>query len=270
MIRVLLVEDEAIIRRLIACTTDWTSLGCTLAGEAENGAQGLEMIRTLAPQLVISDIRMPEMDGIEMLRRGRQEARFESILLTGYAEFSYARDAISLGAVDYILKPIDENRLYEAIGRAVARILEHEEYLTLKDGAKHAPMQTFDQTLSACTDPYVRRALRDMNERFREHLSVEALAERLNISAGYLARRFKAETGMTFGTALQRLRVQKAVSLMDSGMLRIYEIAEEVGYSNYKRFCEVFKQTTGHTPTEYAAFLGRFEDKKSDDPEESL
>lgn len=270
MIRVLLVEDEPIIRKLIACTTDWPSFGCTLVGEAPDGAQGLQMIRSLAPQLVITDVRMPEMDGIEMLQQAAREMQIESILLTGYTEFEYARRAVELGAVDYILKPIDESKLYDAIRRAVARILEREEYLALKDGAKTAPMQTFDQTFSACTDPYVRRTLRQMNERFAERMSIESLAEQLNISAGNLARRFKQETGMTFSTALQRLRVQKAVSLMDSGTMRIYEIAEAVGYSNYKRFCEVFKQTTGHTPTEYAAFLGRFEDKSAKDMEEPL
>lgn len=254
MIRVLLVEDEAIIRKLIATTTDWPALGCTLAAEAENGIQGLEYIRTLKPELVITDIRMPGMDGIQMLEQGKADADFQCILLTGYSEFEYAHKAIGLGAVDYILKPIDEEKLLAAIRKAVALILQQQEYaLLLEKGPCPRPEMDLEAMTSACGDLYVRRALRYMGQHYAEHLSIEDLAETMGISSGHLAKRFKAETGMNFGLALQRLRVQKAAALMEQGDLRIYEIAEAVGYSSYKRFCEVFKQITSLAPTEYAA-----------------
>lgn len=254
MIRVLLVEDEAIVRKLIATTTDWPAFGCTLAAEAENGLQGLEYIQTLKPELVITDIRMPGMDGIKMLEQGKKYADFQSILLTGYSEFEYAHRAISLGSIDYILKPIDEDKLYAAIRKAVSLLLQQQEYQALREKGPCPRVEEDLQSITAaCSDLYVRRVLRYMGQHYADHIGIEELADNMGISAGYLAKRFKAETGMNFGSALQRLRVQKAAALMESGTMRVYEIAEAVGYPNYKRFCEVFKQVTACTPTEYAA-----------------
>lgn len=260
MIKVLLVEDEEIIRRLLVYTIDWMSMGCTVSGEAGNGKEGLELIEKLEPDIVVTDICMPELDGIQMLERGLERVSFQSILLTGYGEFEYARKAIALGSVDYILKPIDEEKFCIAVRRAVARVLEKRAYESvMRERARPELLAVnIEEKLQACDDYYVRRVLRYMQEHYRSHIRIEDLAEQMKISPGYLSKRFKAETSMTFGSALQHLRVQKAVSLIEGGDMKIYEVAEAVGYSNYKRFCEVFKQITKVTPTEYAAIQDRF------------
>ena len=111
MYRVLIVEDEDIIRKGIAYTMDWMSMDCVIAGEAANGKEGVEKILELRPDIVVADIMMPYMNGIEMIRSTKDQVPYKSILLTSYAEFSYAKQAIDLKVSDYLMKPVEEDDL---------------------------------------------------------------------------------------------------------------------------------------------------------------
>ena len=255
MIKTLVVEDEEIIRRLLVCSIDWVSLGCTIPAEASDGEEGLRRIREIRPELIITDVAMPVMDGIEMLEKAKDICPSEYIILTGYDEFEYARKAVSLGVSDYILKPIDEEKLVAAIRKVVQKILEKREYRRFRERKEEPAGAEFqiDELQAACSDHYVKEILQDMKEHYSEHLSIASYAARLDVSSGYLSRKFKAETSMSFGKALQSVRVQKACELMAETNRKIYEIAYAVGYDSYKNFCEVFKQVTGKSASEYAA-----------------
>ena len=111
MIKVLIVEDETFIRKGLIGTFDWTAFKCVIVGEGENGLDGLEKIKKLKPDLVITDIRMPKMNGIEMIKKAKESTDFETFFLTSYDDFSYAKEAIDLRVQEYILKPIDEDEL---------------------------------------------------------------------------------------------------------------------------------------------------------------
>ena len=114
MYRVLIVEDEDIIRKGIAYTMDWMSMDCVIAGEAANGKEGVEKILELRPDIVVADIMMPYMNGIEMIRSTKDQVPYKSILLTSYAEFSYAKQAIDLKVSDYLMKPVEEEEIRKA------------------------------------------------------------------------------------------------------------------------------------------------------------
>ena len=106
MIKVIVVDDERFVRMGIVGETDWGSLGCEVVGEAENGLDALELVHEKNPDLMICDIRMPKMNGLEMLKKLREEKNpVQVIFLTAYSEFSYAREALKLYAFDYMLKP---------------------------------------------------------------------------------------------------------------------------------------------------------------------
>ena len=111
ILRVMIVEDEDMIRNGLVKTLPWADMGCTVIGSAGDGKSGLEQIIERRPDVVITDIRMPEMDGFEMLERALAVYRFHIIIFTSYAEFDYAQKAISIHAYDYLLKPLDEKRL---------------------------------------------------------------------------------------------------------------------------------------------------------------
>ena len=109
MLRILIVEDEEIIRRGLISVIDWAGMGCRVVGDAPDGLAGLELLRAEHPDVVLTDIRMPRMDGIAMAERARAEGILpQLVFLTSYAEFDYAKKAIALQAADYLLKPVDE------------------------------------------------------------------------------------------------------------------------------------------------------------------
>ena len=123
MIKVIVVDDERFVRMGIVGETDWGSLGCEVVGEAENGLDALELVHEKNPDLMICDIRMPKMNGLEMLKKLREEKNpVQVIFLTAYSEFSYAREALKLYAFDYLLKPFEDGELESAILRAKERI----------------------------------------------------------------------------------------------------------------------------------------------------
>ena len=106
MYRVILVDDERLIIRGLSTVVPWEKLGCQVAGTAYDGAAGLELIRRLRPDIVLTDIRMPNMDGLTMLAALRSEfPRMQTAVLTAYRDFDYARQALNLGVCRYLLKP---------------------------------------------------------------------------------------------------------------------------------------------------------------------
>lgn len=255
MIKILIVEDEEIIRRGLVHAIDWFSINCIIVGEARDGAQGLDLIKTLKPDLVITDIRMPVMNGIDMVRQAAPIHPFETIILTSYAEFEYAKQAISMKVFDYILKPIDEQKLLDVVGKAADYIdqkwIYHDIYVKSKDKSEVALVDLQFYIGGEKSNPYVQKALVAIRDEYCNKISIEVIAEVLGVSASYLSRKFKQETTQTFLDVLNKYRIQKAIELMGKGEYRIYEISYKVGFSEYKHFCNVFKKYTKTSPTEF-------------------
>ncbi|HIS43241.1 MAG TPA: response regulator [Candidatus Limiplasma pullicola] len=251
MLRVFIVEDEEMIRKGLVHTINWSDMGCMVVGSAADGRSGLNSILQKRPDVVITDIRMPVMDGLEMLERALATYSFRIILLTSYADFDYARRAIALRACDYLLKPLDEDKLASLISRI------HSEEETAKQVRRLMPL--LNGTCKSASlaledireqDAYVDVALKRIVSHSEQRLCIEGLAEEMGISASYLSRRFKAVTGQTFLDTLNMQRVQQAVALLHEGS-RTSEVAEKTGFTDYKHFCSVFKRCTGLTPREY-------------------
>lgn len=136
MIRMVIADDELLIRQGLQ-SISWSDYGIELAGVAANGIEALEMVRSVLPSILLTDIRMPGMDGLKLIRAAREIVPdIKSILLTGYQDFSYAQTAIHLRAIDYILKPSDPKETIEVVLKAKKQIekeeqekLERENYL---------------------------------------------------------------------------------------------------------------------------------------------
>ena len=123
MYRVVLVDDERLIVRGLSSVVPWAEFGCEVAGTAYDGLGGLEMIRSLKPDIVLTDIRMPNMDGLTMLAAIHSEyPRIQTAVLTAYRDFDYARKALTLGVCRYLLKPSDLDELKEAVRVMVSRL----------------------------------------------------------------------------------------------------------------------------------------------------
>ena len=156
MYRIILVDDEPLILAGIASLIQWESLGCTLVGKATNGPNALELIRETQPDIVITDIRMPVMDGLELIGRCREEGmEFSFIVLTNLEEFHLARQAVRLGAVDYLVKlDLSPDSLISALKRAKEECGLRESHrnrelydLLIKDNAKQLDTDYFKHLL---------------------------------------------------------------------------------------------------------------------------
>ena len=254
MLRVLIAEDEDMIRKGLVYTTDWLSMDGVVVAEAANGREGLEKIVEYKPDVVIADICMPFMDGIEMIKKASEQVRFRSILLTSYADFEYARRAIEARVSEYLLKPVDEEALGEImkkLGEEIAstRQVEHAlEQAELEGG--NLNLEYYMQ-LDLSENRYVSRTIEAIRERYAEKISIEGISEELGVSASYLSRKFKEITGQTFLDFLNKYRVQQAIVLLNTRQYRISEISEEVGFTDYKHFCSVFKKYTLKSPTKF-------------------
>lgn len=256
MYRIVIVEDESIIRKGLLYTIDWASMGCIIAGEADNGQSGLAMILDKRPEIVIADVRMPQMDGLEMLEKARNVYEFISIMLTGYSEFEYAQTAMRLGAVDYLLKPVDECKLERAIYKAreaIDRIRGARQWEQYNQWEREHKT-TMDVLPEKVENYYVRQSILMIHERHTRRISLRAAAEELNVSESYLARKFKEITGLTFLDYLNQLRLNKALQLMRTGKHRIGEISDLVGFTQYKQFSVIFRRYLGMSPTEFLRF----------------
>lgn len=243
MLKVLVVEDEELIRRGIVLAVDWAALDCVVVGEASNGAEALEAVERLNPTLIITDLKMPRMDGIEMLRRLRESGnRAYVIILTAYDSFEYAQSALRLGAVDYLLKPFHDGDLEQAVMNVQKRLAAEEEseeqlVITLKKGDKSR---------------YVLEAMDYIGEHYADPgIGVASIAAHLGISEGHLSHTFKKETDYTLLNYLTRYRIRKAMELLREGRLKVYEVAERVGYRDITHFSSTFKKVTGISPSEY-------------------
>ena len=123
MYRVIIVDDEPVIRRGLRETIEWDALGLEVAGEAADGAEALKLIREIRPEILITDIRMPEMDGLELIREVKKlDFSIKITILSGYSDYDYLKAAIRLGVDNYLLKPIDNDELISNLKNAVSEI----------------------------------------------------------------------------------------------------------------------------------------------------
>jgi len=241
MLKVLIVEDEEMIRKGIVLTVDWAALDCVVVGEAANGVQGLEAARRLEPSLIITDLKMPQMDGIEMLTALRAEGcTAYVIILTAYDNFAYAQSALRLGAVDYLLKPFHDGDLENAVTRIQQR---------RRPAAEATPIGA---ARKGDKSKYVLEAMDYISKHYNEpDISVGTVAQSLNISEGYLSHTFKKETDYTLLNYLTRYRIHKAMELLKDCRVKVYEVAEQVGYRDIAYFSATFKKYAGISPSEY-------------------
>lgn len=253
MYRVLIVEDEELLRKGLIFTFDWAALACIVVGEAKNGVEGIELINTLQPDLVITDIKMPIMDGLTMLSHFKQ-APFESIIMTGFEEFDYARKAIELNVAKYITKPIDEAELEDSIRSIIQKIDQKKHYQALEPNNRVMLIPQFNsQSINVQYDKYTKQILDYIEMNYQNKISLDDIAEELKISVGYVAKVFKESTSYSVNDYLNRFRISKAIDLLKQNRYRLFEIAEQCGFSEYKYFHHVFKQYVKMSPKDFLA-----------------
>lgn len=244
MYYVMIVEDEKIIRNGIAGVVERFGNGMQVKWECADAYSAWEQFQTEQPDIVITDIVMRGMSGIDLVRKIREYgSQIPVVILSGYAEFTYAQNAIQLGVCEYALKPMNVRKFNEILMK-LKHILDEQE------GVQPQP-----NSLAADDIEDSNFVIRQAEEYMRQHLggdlSLTAVAERVKLSPNYLSMLFKAKTGQKYTECVLRMRMEKAKQLLEHSEFKIYEIAEICGYSNGKHFISAFKKYVGVTPTQY-------------------
>lgn len=259
MIKALILDDEQPICTLLKRIIPWKELNITLAGEAYDGEDGLRMIDRLNPEIVITDICMPGVSGLQMVERLRKSKKNKDtivIFISGYDEFQYAREAIRMGAFDYVLKPLDEVELISILERAKETILIREkgsQYVSKlkKEIVKLSNGQVIETNHAMNCKESVQLAVDYIRNHYNEEISLETIAGKVYVNPAYFSQLFKKETGYGFNDYVNSLRLENAKILLQQPFLKINEVANMVGYNNIVYFNRIFKKYIGVTPSEY-------------------
>jgi len=242
--QVVIVDDEPLQRQGLAMTTPWEKFQCEVVGECGTVVEAVSVIREKEPDIIITDICMPEQNGLEMVELLQNDTNGEFIIVTGYALFEYARKALELGVGSFLLKPVDDQELEQAIEKAIHNLEKRR-----PDGrlGSEYPIKNGREPSA----DYLRRALQYVEENCSQDLTLREVAESLNISSSYLWKLFGRHMDMTFNEFLTETRMKKALLLLKNEQMKIYEISEACGYRDYRYFSSVFKKYTGMNPTDY-------------------
>lgn len=235
-LRVLLVDDEIMIREGFKRLFDWAAHDCEVVGEAADGMEALSRIDALCPDIVIMDINIPIMNGLKVIQLSRiKHPETAYVIVSGYDDFSYCREALRLQITDYILKPVNYDEFGSCIDNLKISLFER--------GVTHSDSALEERTINQLT--------RYLQEHLSEEISLSVLADEFHLSAQYISQLFKSEIGVNFLTYLTNIRMENAKKLLLATSLPISDISERSGYGDYRVFTKAFKKSEGVTPSQY-------------------
>ncbi|MEN6420189.1 MAG: response regulator [Clostridiaceae bacterium] len=250
---VVIIEDSFPLRQGMILTFDWRALNCFVAGEADNGEDGLILIREIRPDIVITDIRMPGMDGLDMLEAMRSSGGDAvCIVISAYGEFDYAQRAIRFGVSEFLVKPFEMSELNGALKNAVRRAeqIRHLRQIEEKKVVLYGDFVAEDGDIKG---KYAEKAVDYIKTHFAENIGIGDIALALSMSESHLSRVFKESMGYTLGEYLVNYRISIACGLLREGKFRVSEVASKVGYGDQRYFSVVFRRIVGMTPNDYRA-----------------
>ena len=251
--KVLVAEDE-LIERMVLCKTLRKHLGelCDIF-ESKNGREALEIYEREQPQIAILDIEMPGINGLEAARKIRESGRDCAILfLTGFDKFSYAKQAISVRALEYLLKPYNEQELIYAVEEAMqyaSRFLKKE---ARKENTTEETPLSRDEGNESVRLSLIREDIRTyIGKNYQNDISMQSAAQVMGYSEAYFCKLFKQCFHVNFSAYLNEYRIDKAKVMMADPRINIKDISIACGYSDSNYFARVFKRITGQTPSDY-------------------
>jgi YesN/AraC family two-component response regulator len=242
MYKLVLVDDEVEIRNGLSQYFPWNEIGFDVVGCFENGKLALAYIDSHPVDVLLCDIRMPVMTGLELAKElhGRQ-SKIKLILLSGHKDFEYAKMALSYDVKGYIVKPTKYNELYEHFSKLKLELDKLEDELASKHNLDEK--STFNEKVIAVIRSYV--------EQNYKQATLEEAAALVRMNSYYVSRYFKENTGQNFSDYVAEVKMNKAAELLRDIRYKTYEISEMVGYSHAKNFTRTFKKYFGMSPREF-------------------
>ena len=227
MWKVVAADDEGYIREALKKLINWEKMNCDLVSVLEDGQELIQCIENESPDIVITDIQMPGVNGLEV------------IILTAYSDFDYAKFAIKYNACEYVLKISIMDELPEALEKATGKLTQLK-----KEIEKEEIAVSGQRTLLQQIDQYVE-------QNFKNKISLDEIADELHVNRSYISRFYKNKTGINLFDTILNLRIEAAKEYLLNTDMKTYEISEAIGVDDAGYFSKMFKKITGVSPKEF-------------------
>ena len=234
----MLVDDEPLVLEGYRKLFDWEKHGYQVVCEASDGMTAVSLAHGHQPDIILMDINVPLLSGLDAIGAIRQklpDAVF--IIISGYDNFEYAQQAIRLGVVEYMLKPVKFDALEETLNH-----IRHELIKKRSSGIKQDKI---------ADEKRIHKIISYLHDHITEAISLKMLADEFFLHPSYISQLFKQETGLNYHDYLMHLRVDSAKRLLSTTDLSILQITEMTGFQNYRGFSQVFKRLEKITPSKY-------------------
>lgn len=252
MWKVMIADDENYMLEAMENLIDWKKMDCQLVYKAKNGQALLEQVKKNPPDIIITDIKMPLVNGIQVAQYVYENMlSTKVIILSAYADFQYAQEAIKYDVCGYIIKTSVIEMLPGMIQKAIGKL--------------SAPMEVEKESGEYFPDDILGRLQKYISEHYMDKLNLTQIAQEIHANGSYLSRLYKTKTGQNLFDVINKMKLEKAKEYMSQGM-RIYEIAQMVGFDDVSYFSRVFRKHEGCSPREYE---NRLKEEKQKQNEES-
>jgi two-component system response regulator YesN len=248
MYQVVLLDDELWALAGLRKIFKWHERQFEISGQTTNSLEALDLIRRQKPDAVFTDVRMPELSGIKLMKLIRGEGLdTEFVIISGFAEFSYAQESLRLGAFDYRLKPLQLKEA-DSLLNSLWRHLEerHDREKSLSGEPEEGQIGSGEYI-----NPDFRKLLAYINAHYQKKLRLAELAEQFRLNPTYCSELFKKVTHKTYSGYLSELRIEQACRFLKTTAMGLEEVARKVGFGDYFYFNKVFKKITGLPPLRY-------------------
>ncbi len=253
--KILIADDEELVRENLKDILRGIGQGDDLH-EAVNGRTLIEHARTIKPDVCFVDIRMPGISGLDAIEKLTDDFPHTSwIILSGYADFDYARRALSLRVSEYLLKPASESEVGAALEKVCEKRREAQELRHERTGdfpeLKNTRGEWGSQDSSGQSSRIVRQAEKLVREQYTQAIGVAQVADQLHVTPNYLSSQFKKYKKVSFTQFITDIRLKKAPELLRKPGITVKEAAYRLGYLSSRHFTKLFRKRYGVTPSEY-------------------
>jgi YesN/AraC family two-component response regulator len=237
LINILLAEDDIEMLQGLTRFIDWEFYGFRIIRAAKNGHEACKLFAELLPEVIITDISMPVMSGLELIREAKKlRPDVKCVIISCHEEFEYAREAVRLHADEYLLKhTLTETELIQTINKIKQNIASNLAIIS-------------NETPPITSNPDIMKAVKYIEHHLGGSINQKTLSVHINMNPSYFSRLFKRETGMSFSDFVLQKRIQKATDLLVNTTICVEEIVRAVGIESVSYFYRIYKQLTGSTP----------------------